>query len=119
MNGPIGAGVKQTISINRAKNAIASRPDPKRCSSFKVGGWCGPSRTIITVINTVQRIQLAEKKLMLMATPSMSMVTIVERRAKHRERDVTAIELSNRKQVYAVASKPNHAANAIGCRFNE
>src|SRR6185436_4166952 len=79
-NGPIGAGVKHNSRMISAATASVRRVLLMGSSSSSVGGWCGPSSSIIATVNVVHTTQLSEKKVRPIATTIITMLTTVERR---------------------------------------
>ncbi len=118
-NGSIGAGVKQTTNITAAARASHNRGRSSGMSSSIVLGWRGPNVTSMTTVRTVQTSQELEMKVSPMSAATVARVTNVLPRPR------TAYEIwppsswpiGNR--LSAVASRPNQAANAIGCMLME
>ncbi len=114
-----GCGVKQMTKMIRATSASQSRWRSSGMSSSTVRGCRGPMTSVIATSRKVQTSQLVEKNVRQIATPMDPRVTAVDRRPS------TAYEIwppsswPIGKRFNAVASSPNHAANAIGCRFSE
>ena len=80
MNSPIGAGVKQTISIAIATPASSRRPLPIGRSSSSVGGWWGPTSRIIPISSAVQTIHPDDTNVRPIAMAMVMNVISVERR---------------------------------------
>ena len=89
------------------------------CSS-KTRGWCGPNMKSMTIISTVQTIQLVEKNAdSTIATPMVANVTYVDRRPSTAYEMCPPSSWPMGNRFSAVASSPNQAPNAIGCMFSE